>query len=479
MGLIVCPRKVLTRSANRGTLTCDLRCPRLEHGGQVTSLTWGWRQSMDIGTGLAIAGLLAGVAAVYFAVAPQRLVKKLRSIDRFLQGRRHLKREIGHLFARSLIEQEHFCSDTEIPLLTKERWIPSGPLPLDSISLRLRSISATEQVAEAKRKVRHYLPRRDSGGRVDTYSEAVGLFDQPEIWFDSCSYRLLEVNAGRTEGRMGGEGIQLTFGLARYFDGQDTSEFLAYEAADRDARTKRRVTEGGYRNWLADPFDLGRRSALPGISALTLRCSSQEAFFFMLRRDGEKVAYAMNATGVVPAGEFQPHNDILPVWLTDLDLWRTVMREYAEELLGYQESMGRGGAIIDYENDEPYRQFSKARRSGDVTVRFLGLGIDSLSWKPLICLVCIWKDSAFDRIFKGMTEVNQEGIVVVGEHARRGFRGIRFNASNVLGYAGDSVTEPPARACLTLAWRWRHLLQIPGVELQRQLPGPYFASRRD
>jgi agmatine/peptidylarginine deiminase len=65
----------------------------------------------------------------------------------------------------------------------------------------------------------------------------------------------------------------------------------------------------------------------------------------------------MNATGVVPGGEFQPHNDILPVWRTDLDLWRNVMREYAEEFLGFQESMGRGGAIINYENDEPYRQF--------------------------------------------------------------------------------------------------------------------------
>ena len=322
----------------------------------------------------------------------------------------------------------------------------------------------TGEIAKAKKKVRHYLPRRDGGGQVETYSEAVGLFDQPKIWFDGCSYRLLEVDVCRTTPEPCDESLLLTFGLARYFDGQDTSEFLAYEAADRDARRKRILTRGGYRNWLEDPFDLTRRSALPGVSALTIRCSSQEAFFFMLRRDGSKVAQAMNATGVVPGGEFQPHNDILPVWRTDLDLWRNVMREYAEEFLGFQESMGRGGAIINYENDEPYRQFMKARRAGDVTVRFLGIGIHPLAWKPLICLVCLWKDSAFDRIFKDITEVSQEGVLIVGEHARRGFRGIRFNATNVSDYASDPVTEPPARACLTLAWRWRHLLRIPGVE---------------
>ena len=71
---------------------------------------------------------------------------------------------------------------------------------------------------------------------METYSEAVGLFDQPKIWFDGCSYRLLEVDVCRTTPEPCDESLLLTFGLARYFDGQDTSEFLAYEAADRDAQ---------------------------------------------------------------------------------------------------------------------------------------------------------------------------------------------------------------------------------------------------
>jgi hypothetical protein len=69
----------------------------------------------------------------------------------------------------------------------------------------------------------------------------------------------------------------------------------------------------------------------------------------MHRRDGAKVAVAMNVTNVAPAGEFQPHSDVLPVWRADLNMWHNVMREYAEELLGLPESMGQGGTVINYQ----------------------------------------------------------------------------------------------------------------------------------
>ena len=67
------------------------------------------------------------------------LSKRLRSIDRFLQGRRHLKRHIGQLFERSLMEQERFGFDKEIPMLTRKYWIPSKPLPLESICSALET----------------------------------------------------------------------------------------------------------------------------------------------------------------------------------------------------------------------------------------------------------------------------------------------------------------------------------------------------
>jgi hypothetical protein len=252
--------------------------------------------------------------------------------------------------------------------------------------------------------VRGYLPAGADGIRAETYSSAVEIYDRPQACFDSSAYRLLDVAPGGAAAD--GAAVTLTFTMARYFDGQDTAEFLAHEAAARDGAAKRRLAGGPYRRWLADPFRFGQRAALPGISALTIRCADQGAFFFMHRRDPGKVAVAMNATNVAPAGEFQPHDDVIPVWRTDLSIWNNVMREYAEEFLGRAEAAGQGGSVIDFERHEPYRQFARALRDGGVTVWFLGIGLDPLTWKPEICVACLWKASAFDRIFTDNVDVN-------------------------------------------------------------------------
>jgi hypothetical protein len=210
-----------------------------------------------------------------------------------------------------------------------------------------------------------------------------------------------------------------------------------------------------------------RRAALPGISTLTIRCSDSGAFFFMHRRDPSKVAVAMNATNVAPAWEFQPHDDVLPVWRTDLSIWNNVMREYAEEFLGLPEAGGQGGSVIDYDHQEPYRRFVRALREGAATIRFLGIGLDPLTWKPEICVVCLWKDKTFDRIFADMVEVNEEGVLIVGRRARQGYQGLEFNEANVTEYSSAASTFPPGRVCLTLAWRWREILGIPTMHWSR------------
>ena len=79
----------------------------------------------------------------------------------------------------------------------------------------------------------------------------------------------------------------------------------------------------------------------------------------------------MNTTHVVPAGEFQPQSDSLPVWTSDLNLWYTAMREYAEEFLGVAEASGDTGVSIDYGKDEPYAHFDRALLAGHAKLRFL------------------------------------------------------------------------------------------------------------
>jgi hypothetical protein len=412
------------------------------------------------------AAAVAALVAWRQAIEPRRRAARQGSVEQFQRVRRHLKLNIAELIPQTIAEYERIRVDRELPVLTKEHWIPPAPLPLDSVSLRLEPHADDDGIAEARAKVRHLLPfGRDGLGDL-SYSEAIGLYDPPAIWFDSASYRLLGARKADHAPDDSINEFQLTFQVARYFDAQDTSEFLAYELASWSEQKKRTLTEGPYRKWLADPFDFSRRCAVPGINALTVRCGEADAFFFMHHRDAGKVAVSMNTDHVTPAGECQPSNDILPVWQTDLDIWHTVMREYAEEYLGRKDSAGQGGLIIDYDHDDPYRQFEAARRRGDVVIRYLGLGLDPVSWKPEIAVACVWKSKTFDRIFREMRGDNSEGILITGKRLARRSEGIPFSEENVLGYAGSATTLPGGRMCLTLAWRWREALGIP------QVPGP-------
>jgi hypothetical protein len=324
--------------------------------------------------------------------------------------------------------------------------------------LTLRDAPSEDDVARTRQVASRYWPAGADGQRPDGYAAAITKHDPPTIWFDSPVYRLLDVDVD-SNGH-----LSMDLCLARYFEYQDLGEALMYEVAARHLQGSARPFDGPLRRHLSDPFVLSRRCALPGINAVTVRVKGNEAFFFMHRRSLTGVGAGMNSTHVTPAGEFQPHTDALPVWRSDLDLWRTVMREYAEEFLGHPDASGVSGIVIDYDRDRPFSDMEAARRSGRMRLRFLGIGINPLTWKPEICVACVWDASAFDEIFANMLQRNDEGVLVVGGRmAAGGFQGLPFTSENVLGYAQDPSTLPEGQACLALAWRWRNELGIPLV----------------
>ncbi|MFD4414341.1 hypothetical protein ACFWOX_27620 [Streptomyces sp. NPDC058467] len=407
---------------------------------------------------VAVVGLLVGIVAAALAWAPQRLASRDRGVDLFVRTRSHLKSHRAELSTVCAEAQSVHRSDAELALLTRPGWIPPRPLPLDALRMTLREPRSDERLDRSRAEVSRYWPHGQGARGAESYSAAIEAFDRPAVWFNGPSYRLLEVAAPPAE--QPEDGLGLTFALGRYFDGLDTTEPLAYEEALRQLKGEIRPLRGPFRRSLGSPFALDRRAALPGVSALTVRVEDGEAYFFMHRREAAKVAVAMNTTHVAPAGEFQPHADVLPVWRSDLDVWRNTMREYAEEFLGASDATGSGGVTIDYARDAPYAEFGRAVREGHARVRFLGLGLDPLTWKPEICLVCVWDAAVFDELFSTMGDRNEEGVLVVGTRAAEGYRGIPFTADNVLGYAGDAGTLPAGQACLTLAWRWRRELGL-------------------
>ncbi|MCD9589950.1 hypothetical protein [Streptomyces sp. 8ZJF_21] len=417
---------------------------------------------MELETAIGTAGLLVAIVAAALAWAPQRLASRERGTVLFVETRRHLRSHRAQLSAPCVERQAEHRADEALALLTRPGWVPARPLPLSAVRMTLREARPEEQPAVRCKELLRYWPH-DSGSRpLESYSAAIEAFDRPGVWFNGPSYRLLEatpLSADRPGGP--GDGLALDFTLGHYFDGLDTTESLAYEEALRHLKGGAKPLSGPYRRALTDPFALARRAALPGVSALTIRIDGGDAYFFLHRREAGKVAVAMDTTHVAPAGEFQPHADVLPVWQSDLDLWRTTMREYAEEFLGAADATGSGGVTVDYAHDAPYARFEEALRTGRVRVRFLALGLDPLSWKPEFCLVCVWDAAAFDEIFAAMSDRNEEGVLVVGTRAREGYRGIPFTEDNVLGYATHEDTLPAGRACLTLAWRWRRELELP------------------
>lgn len=159
---------------------------------------------------------------------------------------------------------------------------------------------------------------------------------------------------------------------------------------------------------------------------------------------------------VVPAGEFTPSDVGLHALEEDFDLWRNIMREYAEEFLDVEEAYGRGGSPLDYANQSPFKELQAARQNGGLQIYVLGIGLDPLDWKPGLLTVCIFESGTFDQIFESMVPNGREGVIIVGPHKR----GIPFTEESVHRYSENQNMINAGAACLKLAWLHRAELKL-------------------
>ncbi|GAA3872207.1 hypothetical protein GCM10022243_41820 [Saccharothrix violaceirubra] len=134
-----------------------------------------------------------------------------------------------------------------------------------------------------------------------------------------------------------------------------------------------------FRELIGDPFDPARRAIIPAITTLTIRLRRHpaEPSFLLHWRDPAKVATAGGVYDVIPAGEFQPSSVALWDRRNDFGLWRNIVREYPEELLGEPEHDGTRTQPIDYDNWHLYRALGEARAAGK-----LGSFFWASAWTP-------------------------------------------------------------------------------------------------
>ncbi|MEU3344722.1 hypothetical protein ABZ723_06920 [Streptomyces sp. NPDC006700] len=406
--------------------------------------------------------------------------------DRFRHVHRALKESVAPLIVRSLQEQVADLAAPEVPLLTRRGWIPPQPLSLDHIRL-LYTPPRKDTFAAARRQLAPYWPRI-AGSPVPTYSAAVQRFDGAAHFFDADSFRLLglEPPAAGCEDRT----TTLRFTRGSYFDWYDTGEALGYEAARCYAESGGATVVGRYRRWLNSPFDFVRRCATPGINTLTVRTSRDRTVrstFYLHRRTD--VATARGTVHVVPAGEFQPSGGHVGDRATggeDFDIRATVIREYAEELLGAADLADPTSKESPVDFMARHAAVESALRGGGARLHYLGTGLYPLTWKPEILLVCVFEDRLFDQTFADMKREVDEGAIegpggrplteddrlpgrdrlpgavsLLLGRKKRPYQGLPFDEATVHSYAEAPTTLPAARACLKLAWKHREFLDIP------------------
>ncbi|WNV89072.1 XRE family transcriptional regulator [Umezawaea sp. Da 62-37] len=354
--------------------------------------------------------------------------------EQWLQVRAHLVAHRHALAARAAAEYPEITKVASTPLLANPGWLPPEPVPLADIGLG-------------------WHPDRVFGG-VDgtvgpvlppgapTYSAAMAAHASPSVFTNRSTYRLLAADLAEP---------RLDFGTGRYFDGVDVGEASAHEYAARDLGLADALP---LRASVGDPCDPARRPVNVAISTLTLRLdrSTGAATFFLHWRDPAKVGHAGGLYQVLPVGVFQAAGD--EPWNTgnDFSLWRCVVREFAEELLGESEDHGADRAPVDYAA-WPFAARMTAALGTGVRVSYLGMGVDPLTFATDMLTVAVFDAPLFDELFSGLVEDNDEGRVL---------EGLAFTAANVHRFVHDEPTQAAGAALLALAWEHRWSLLARG-----------------
>jgi transcriptional regulator with XRE-family HTH domain len=341
-------------------------------------------------------------------------------------------------------------------VLTSASWLPDGPVELSDIELTWRAEAPTPQLGGKASQSAGARPLMASGERYDRYSRALRDLARPKLLDNRVSYRLLDVEWSGSRGILG-------FNYTSYFDVLDVCEALGHEFAQAWLAAGKKCPSFAdlpFRRSIIDPFDLSARPILPSINTLTIRRDCIEGHrMYLHRRDAKAVAAAGGMYHVMPAGVFQPAALAPAHQNNDFSLWRNIQREFSEEFLGNGEHDGNSVDPIAYDTDEPFVSFERARQAGDFRVFACAMVLEPLTLWVELLTVAVIAAPVFDALFCNMVAVNEEGAAVSTE-AGRPTVGIPFTAAARERLCTEPLS-PISRACIELAWHYRHQLLGP------------------
>lgn len=352
----------------------------------------------------------------------------------WLRTRRYLVDNRYNLGAEAA---ESYSVDRQVagtPLLAPASWLPAAPIPLTSVALDFDSEAQFTGVTGREEVARESLPLRLDHSSYGSYSDAMAELAPPAIFENRTTYRLIAAD-------LTSAAPFIHLGRGSYFDSINTGEAAAHEYAAHHL-TPSAPTH--LRDALGDPWDATRRPINVAISTLTIRRDSEtgDSTFYLHWRDPAKVGHAGGLYQVVPVGIFQPSTDASWNEQHDFSLWRNLVRELAEELLGESEDYG-GRAPINYESWPFAARLATGLDDGSVRAYCVGLGVDPLTFATDLLTVLSIDSSTFDELFGRVVERNAEGRVLAPQP---------FTAEVVEEFVHRKPMQAAGAAVLQLAW---------------------------
>jgi hypothetical protein len=327
------------------------------------------------------------------------------------------------------------------PLLSAPAWRLRAPIPLASIRLEFRPQTPPPVLPDLASVAPFALPTRLDGSRYRRYCDVVESLAAPAVFENRPIYRLVSAD-------LSGDEPRLAFARGRFFEGINVGGPAAFEYA---ASALGVIDRRAYRDAFGDPTNLNVRSSAMATCALTLRYdrATGTATFPMHYRDPALVGHAGGLYQVIPVGIFQPSGEAAWNEENDFDLWRGLLREYAEELLGESEEYGSEDAPIDYAAWPLARAMTDALATGQIRAYCLGLGTDPLTFAMDLLAVVVIDAPLYDEIFGALVADNAEGRVIAPRV---------FDEAAIKELTNSVPLQAAASALLTLAYQHRDVL---------------------
>jgi hypothetical protein len=404
---------------------------------------------MDVGLVVAVATLLVAALAAWLAWPSFRSAGQEKRVARFRSERISLQANRIELVSSAT---DSYSPDLLIPgtrCLSPMEWRLEAPVPIENVRVVFDSAHRKYSLNEALARAQFSLPHEKSDGRRARYSSALMADERirPKLFWDSPSFDVREYSVNKDH-------IEIRCGISTYFEMFDICESLAHEYS---SSRRRRPKDLKLRGLVGDPFDLDKRPFVPAIPTLILLHESMGTTSFVMHaRDSSAVASAGGFKHFI-GGQFQPSSRHAIEFAEEADLWLSVTREIAEELLGADDASGHSGGRIS-SMDSPYREMQELRSSGLLTLWVLGMGVDALSLWPDLLTVAVAEKSSFESAFPNVVTANSEGTIVGSQSQGGTIRGYDFSFDTVDRLCNDHTVAPAATACLRLAWLHRNVL---------------------